>query len=387
MELSVLIAGDFCPRERIIPLLGQNCILSHSIAKEIKNNDISIVNLECPVSENKKNAMIKEGPNLSCDHYAIKELSYMGFNVVTLANNHILDYGSSGITDTLKACKEFNIRTVGAGINSDEAATTLYESVHDVTVAIINCCEHEFSVTYGDTAGSNPLDPIQQYYKIQEARQKADYIIVIVHGGLETYQLPTNRMKEIYRFFIDAGADVVVNHHQHCYSGYEHYKEKLIFYGLGNFCFDWRGYSDDAWHEGFLVKLVFDYKAISFKIIPYIQCKEEPVVKMMSLSERELFNDRLTQLNSIIQDPKRLEDCFEAFARKNKVNYSSILEPYNSRLLRGMFRRHLLPSTLSNRRLLKILDYIGCESHREILLNYLLSRYKELTDGKDSNSN
>lgn len=387
MDLSVLIAGDFCPRERTIPLLGQNRILSPEIAKEIKCSDISVVNLECPVSDNKQNAIFKEGPNLSCNHEAIKELSDMGFNIATLANNHILDYGTDGITETIKVCKEYKIQTVGAGINSDAASTILYQSVHNVTVAIINCCEHEFSVTYGDTAGSNPLNPIQQYYKIIEAKQNADYVIVIVHGGLETYQLPTIRMKEVYRFFIDAGADVVVNHHQHCYSGYEHYKEKPIFYGLGNFCFDWKDYSNETWYEGYLVRFRFNDKKISFEILPYIQCKDEPVVRTMNQSERILFNDKIIQLNGIIQDSKLLEDCFTAFARNNEVNYSSILEPYNSRYLKAMFRHHILPSTLSDSRLLKILDYINCESHRDVLLYYLFSKYKELGDGKNSNSN
>lgn len=387
MDLSVLIAGDFCPRERTIPLFGQNCILSPEIAKEIKCSDISVANLECPVSENKQNAILKEGPNLSCDHNAIKELSYMGFSIATLANNHILDYGTDGISGTLETCKDYNIRTVGAGINRDEAATILYQSIYDVTVAIINCCEHEFSVSFGNNPGSNPLDPVQQYYKIQEARQKADYVIVIVHGGLETYQLPTIRMKEVYRFFIDAGANVVVNHHQHCFSGYEVYNNSPIFYGLGNFCFDWKDYSDETWYEGYLVKLSFNDKEISFEIIPYIQCKEEPVVRMMNQRERQLFDEKLTQLNSIIQDTTQLESCLDAFARKNKVNYSSILEPYNGRLLKAMFRRQLLPSTLSDSRLLKVFDYISCESHRDVLLNYLFSKYKELSDGKDSNSN
>ena len=84
----------------------------------------------------------------------------------------------------------------------------------------------------------NPLLPIQQFYKIQEAKENADYVLVIVHGGIEHYQLPTSRMIETYRFFIDAGADAVVNHHQHCYSGYERYKSKPIIYGLGNLLFD-----------------------------------------------------------------------------------------------------------------------------------------------------
>ena len=97
----------------------------------------------------------------------------------------------------------------------------MYKRKDGETLAIINCCEHEFSIADDDSAGANPLNPIQQYYKIKEARLNADYVLVIVHGGHEMYQLPSLRMVDTYRFFIDAGADAVVNHHQHCFSGYE----------------------------------------------------------------------------------------------------------------------------------------------------------------------
>ena len=77
-------------------------------------------------------------------------------------------------------------------------------------MAVINCCEHEFSVTTGDFPGANPLNPIRQFYKISEARKDADYVVVIVHGGHEMLQLPSPRMQELYRYFIDVGADAVI---------------------------------------------------------------------------------------------------------------------------------------------------------------------------------
>lgn len=81
-------------------------------------------------------------------------------------------------------------------------------------------------------------------------------------------------MQETYRFFIDTGADAVVNHHQHCYSGYEIYHDKPICYGLGNFCFDEDGRRECFWNEGYLVKLDFVNENIDFELIPYTQCNE-----------------------------------------------------------------------------------------------------------------
>ena len=126
------------------------------------------------------------------------------------------------------------------------------------------------------SAGSNPLNIVQQYYAIREAKNNATNVIVIVHGGVEHYWLPSPRMKETYRFFIDAGADAVINHHQHCYSGYEVFKKKPIFYGLGNFCFDGNK-GNKRWTTGYLVNLNLSENTVDFELIPYRQCYEEEI--------------------------------------------------------------------------------------------------------------
>ncbi len=113
----------------------------------------------------------------------------------------------------------------------------MYITVDNNKLAFINVCENEFTIATENRGGCNPLNPIKQYYDIKEVKQNADYVFIIVHGGHEYCQQPSIRMKKTYRFFIDAGADMVLNHHQHCFCEYEIYKSKPIFYGLGNYCF------------------------------------------------------------------------------------------------------------------------------------------------------
>ena len=87
-------------------------------------------------------------------------------------------------------------------------------------------------------------------------------------------------MQKWYRHFVDMGADAVVNHHQHCISGYEIYQEKPIFYGLGNFCFDsFREQPVSQWNYGYAVKLTVD-KKISVDLIPYTQFAEQPKLNL-----------------------------------------------------------------------------------------------------------
>jgi poly-gamma-glutamate synthesis protein (capsule biosynthesis protein) len=284
-----------------------------------------------------------------------------------LANNHFYDYGEEGVANTLEECENQGFDVVGGGRNLQEASKILYIKLGGKTLAVINCCEHEFSIATETRGGSNPLNPIQQYYAIQEAKEFANYVLIIVHGGHEHFQLPTPRMQETYRFFIDAGADAVINHHQHCYSGYEVYKDKPIFYGIGNFCFD-RGFAKGKkWYEGYLVSLHLDEK-ISFDIIPYNQCSNLPQVHLLEMNS---FDSDLKKLNMIISDPMELNQAIAHYYESCASYYSEIFEPCNNRYYLACKRRGWLPSLINDNRKLRAENYICCEAHRDKLIYYL----------------
>lgn len=364
--MKILIAGDFCPRERVAEIFERedySNVLSE-IRELTSNVDYSIVNFECPVVTCSSNPIEKQGPNLKCTSNGVAAIKYAGFDCVTLANNHFYDFGESGVKETLITLDRFNISHVGGGMNIQEASQILYKEISGKKIAIINCCEHEFSIASAMKAGSNPLNPVRQYYAIQEARCNADNVIVIVHGGHEHFQLPSLRMVETYRFFIDAGADAVVNHHQHCYSGYEVYNGKPIFYGLGNFCFDNHNKRCGIWTEGYMVLIDFGNETPIFTLLPYIQCSNEPKVKMLP---KTAFNSRFTELNSQICNPSKLREALNKYYLETARGYSNIFEPINNRFYLGAKRRGWLPSFISKDRKLKAYNFILCESHRDKL--------------------
>lgn len=246
--------------------------------------DISIVNFESPIIKEGKTPkpITKCGPNLKGSIEAIDAIKYAGFNCCTLANNHILDQGADCCMDTIECLKSKGLLTVGAGNNIDDASEILYFESEGIKLVIINCCEHEFTLATDESPGANPLNPIQQFYKIIEAKKNADIVMAIIHGEPEFYQLPTIRMQETYRYFIDCGADIVVNHHQHCFGGYEIYKDKTIFYGLGNLCFDDIIKKDGTWVEGYMLEFDISVdKSINFKLYPYKQCSDEVGVHLL----------------------------------------------------------------------------------------------------------
>lgn len=384
--MKILIAGDFCPRNRTEFLINERCFSTvvGEAASVIKDVDYSIVNFETCVATAKDAPIAKYGPNLKTTVKAVECVKWAGFDCVTLANNHTYDYGDGALVNTINYLKNNGLDLVGGGKNLEQASATLYKTIAGKKIAFINCCEHEFSIATDTQAGANPLNPVQQWYAITEARKGADYVIVIVHGGHEHYQLPSPRMQETYRFFVDAGADAVINHHQHCYSGYEVYQGKPIFYGLGNFSFDKckevglksslkkilkikTPFSQSKWYEGYMVVLNFEnHGIIDFKLIPYTQCNEVPSIL---LNKIENFNTKIEGLNSVIADTELLKQHFSKYVKQQ--NRNKIFEPLTNCIISRMQKLHLLPSFLSNKKRLLLYNLINCESHRDLIINDL----------------
>lgn len=376
-KTKILIAGDLCLQGRTAHANLDLLIQTHEACMPIiAAVDYAIVNLECAVvTSGKPKAIKKAGPALKCTDKVVDLAKALGFNACTLANNHFADFGNEGVQETLDVLKARELDYVGAGMNAEDAKRILYKKINDTTFAFINACEHEFTVATEAKAGCNALNPISLSYDIKEAKSQADYVIVIIHGGHEGYQLPSPRMQETYRFFIDMGADVVVNHHQHCYSGQELYKGKPIIYGLGNFSFDENGLRNCVWNEGYMVSLTFD-KSISFDLIPYVQNDEQMGILLMDGRRDDDFEAQIQQLNAIIADSKKLQDAWLAMVEQHRDEYMAPLKPYQYPLLVKLAKKHLLPKKLIARllpeymtdmRRLFIKSYFQCESHRDIM--------------------
>lgn len=385
MSTKIIIAGDLCLQHRTANMTASQLQACHQSVRDITvQADYSILNLESAVTNHAEAVPIfKAGIPLKCDERILDLIQFMGFHGVTLANNHFADYGGLVVKESLSLLDKRLIDHVGAGLDINDAQSVMYKEIKGKTYAFINACEHEFTIATEGQPGCNALSLISQYHAIQEAKECADYILVIIHGGHENYQLPSPRMQKTYRFFIDIGADVVINHHQHCYSGYEVYNGKLIFYGLGNFSFDENGLRHQSWNEGTLLTLVFDGD-INFTLTPYIQGDDEPGIHWMNDLQKQVFEDKLKELNTIIVNPEALQKAFHEMARTHSQDYINPLLPCHNKWIMRLFRYHLLPKRWENRlmptymtlqRRLLLKSYFQCETHSEIMNNILLNEY------------
>ncbi len=372
--MRLIIAGDFCPHDRVTEMVQTGGgIISSGVSEIIRAADYSIVNFECPVADNNFQPILKKGPNLSCPAEAIQVLANAGFKCVTLANNHFRDYGNQGCKRTIFELSKREIEYMGGGDNLEDAQKVFYKTINDRTLGFVNICESEFSIATSQRAGSAPIDLIENYNQILEARRKADKVIVIVHGGHEHLQLPSPRMKKYYHWYVDIGADVVVNHHQHCYSGYEIYKGKPIFYGIGNFCFDWNGKRNSPWNYGYLVELNIG-KEMSFEIYPYLQCNNTPTVESLYGDEYDKVIKDIRQLNKIIIDDTLLQESINKFYLGSMKDSEIMLgNQSENKVIRYLKRHGVISSQMSKTKLVLLQDYIFCESHRE-KVEFLLNK-------------
>lgn len=364
--MKLLIAGDLSLQDRTNktwqPQELQDAFSDiRNVAKECNH---AIVNLESPVTDNNC-PILKDGPKLKNNSSVFNVIKYCGFDIVTLANNHLKDYGPKGVIDTIRECEEHHIMCVGAGEDLSSSRKPIVIKDGCVSIGILNVCEHESSIAFSTKAGAAPLDFPNLYEDISSLRGHVDKIIVIIHGGREHYQLPTPRMKREYRMIADFGADIIVNHHQHCFSGYEIYKGKPIFYGLGNFFFDNPNKRNDKWNDGLLLQLNINEDKTEFVLFPFEQCNKEPKIDLKTYDD---FKLQIEELNDIISDVNRLEQSFESLASSAKILFPFL--PFGNRYYRFLYLKNLLPACISKKNKALIENALSCETHRELLMCY-----------------
>lgn len=304
MAINVTIGGDFC----IIPPHTAENLITTEVEDLFRDSDLNIINFECPVvkiANNKK--IIKTGPHLSTDANVFAQLKKLNIKVVTLANNHILDYGEEGLATTISTCRNENIATVGAGKNLEEASRPAIIEVKGSKIAIINFCENEWSIASDKHGGANPLSIIDNLKQIKTARESADFVVVIIHGGHEIYNLPSPRMVNEYRFFAENGADAVINHHPHCISGYEVHNKVPIFYSLGNMLFT-KNTPYKGWDTGLVVRLKLEKnKPAEFSLHPVRQSKDNFKLSLLESNAKEETISEIEDLSRTIKDKKELQ--------------------------------------------------------------------------------
>lgn len=348
-----------------------------ALAEVLAGHDLRLADLEAPLTT-RDSRIAKAGPHLHGDPVFAAVTRQGGFDVACLANNHILDMGPQGLADTLAACGDAGLLTVGAGMNAEQAGQPLIVERAGLRLGIAAFAEHEFSYATRTSAGANPLDPLEAALHLAALRAECDAVLVLLHAGTEHFELPSPALVATCRGLIDAGAHAVVCTHSHVASGVEMHRGQPIFYGTGNFLFHRPDLASVSWCSGYLVSLAMSANGVrEASLIPYWQSRSSPAVEAMDPGEMLAFSRHLKGLSATISRPAELDSAWQMLCVARRSYYLSRALGL-SRLERRLARLGVWPFwRMRRRRVAAWLNVIECESHAEAMKTILRGELRQ----------
>lgn len=276
-KISVGFTGDFSFSGYFYGCQTRENLIEDRILEYLNGSDAQVINFESPITPcrmtKKKRLAHRSDPSALG---FVKEK--FGNPILSLANNHMMDYNRTGLVDTIENVKKENVPFIGAGLNVEEAAR--YEIVgDDLKVGIFAVQYKKFRIAgkrYGGPMHFSKEEYIRQTIRDLKEKEKVDYVVMVYHGGDEFLHAPMPYFRKQLRGFLGMGCDLVVAHHPHVVQGYEYFGKKMIFYSLGNFMFDtdYQRMQDDS-DRGVVLTLHFSDEGVEFDHLPVKILRDE----------------------------------------------------------------------------------------------------------------
>lgn len=354
--MAILFCGDVMPGG-VLPY--QKEYISKDVLEYMKYFDLRIGTLEAAIGTDLEYDQVKMKGRQNIvyarneDFFRVVE---MGFDVVSLANNHVFDLGVEGLRNTIKILDDNGIKHCGAGENIEEASKPAIIEYKGKTIAILAYCMYGnaylgyVELADNNKPGINPLDIDKVVLDIQKYKKQYDYVIVMPHWGREYQYFPLVECKELSYKMIDAGADAIMGSHAHNIQPMIKYKGKSIYFGMGNYLFpDFYMYPPrPIWYPDKNIDLTNIKREIGY---PYPI--SQPIVSVWNgrsrigiVSKIELENNKLSTDYRLVylsvDNIVRFYDCFNRHLKRFRMwwmgriikcsNYKFLLRCYNSRL-------------------------------------------------------
>lgn len=372
--MNIIIGADLVPTKSNIELFEKgdvNTLLGNDLVDIIHSADYRIFNLEVPLV-NESSPIKKCGPNLIATTKCVSAYKAMEVDLLTLANNHILDQGRKGLESSISTLKEAGISYIGVGDSITEASRPQIVNCDGKRIGIYACVEHEFTVATEKESGANPIDLLETPDHIIELKKQCDYVIVLYHGGKEQYRYPSPNLQKTCRKLVEKGADLVVCQHSHCIGCKEEYKQGTIVYGQGNFLFD--DEENEYWQTSLLIMLSdnFEVKYIPLK-------KNKNTVRLAKEDEAESILEQFNLRSEEILDPKKVYQHYDELATYYKNFYllsvmkikRGLLYRIINKMSKGLLEKTIINVAYNSMYKYTLRNYVECEAHSELLLHIL----------------
>ncbi|MCM1140746.1 MAG: CapA family protein [Muribaculum sp.] len=360
-----------------------DCVLynpeTHSIGeklrKKLDNCEIKVVNFEAPIISPLANGIHKSGPVLAQSKESIQWLEKKGFNVFSLANNHTMDYGPEGLLNTIES---FDKSSVVLGVGNYETAYKIkIIKKNGRSYGFLGLTHREFGcvdVHSPNDLGTAMLTSPKAIVSI--AKAKVDYLYIIAHGGVEYLEAPLPEWRELYKSFIDLGADGVIASHPHVPQGYETYKGRPIFYSLGNFVFEMSESQaiSNLWDSSLLV--IIDNESNTNEIY---HLKYDMNKHVIEICEDKIIDDYFRNVNNILSNPGIYSEFIDKASDNVLPTYKFLMCLAGLTTLPIKERLKNIIRPLLGRKQLKgdkihFLNLLQCESHKWMMMRLIQNK-------------
>jgi poly-gamma-glutamate synthesis protein (capsule biosynthesis protein) len=243
-EVSLLFTGDVLLSDYVLANYdreGISGVLDETLLDAMTSADVTAINNEFPFSDRGTQAEDKQF-TFRVDPSYVSVLTDMGVDIAGLANNHVLDYGADALNDTFDTLDTANIDYIGAGADLSRASALITREIGGQTIGFL-AASRVIPVVSWDIKNASPgvfttYDPTLLLEAIEQAKETCDYVVVLVHWGIERNEYPEDYETTLAHQYIDAGADFIIGSHPHVLQGISYYEGKPIFYSLGNYIFN-----------------------------------------------------------------------------------------------------------------------------------------------------
>ena len=282
-------------------------ILSEDTVDIMKKSSIMVANSEFTISD--------RGEKMPGKYYTFRAspkripiYEEMGVDLLTLANNHVYDFGKEAFYDMIDSLNEYKVPYIGAGKNIEEAKKPYYFIINGYKIAFINATRAEKLILTPEATSTEGgvfrcYDPTPFADVIKETKQKSDFVIALIHWGKEDSHELEQVQKDTSKTYIDAGADIIVGSHAHVLQGIEFYNTKPIIYNLGDFIFN-----DETKDTGiFQIKLNTN-GIMEYYFIPALESNEYTQILKGNEKQRVINEMNTWSINAIINESGKIEE-------------------------------------------------------------------------------
>jgi poly-gamma-glutamate synthesis protein (capsule biosynthesis protein) len=312
-EHEICITGDWAPIRAFSRMIDDDPEAVYgNVLGELRRCDLRLTNLECPLT-GCNDPVSKSGSVFKGAPAQVRGLTCVPFDGVTLANNHVFDFGLEGFKETLNVLRGNGIKSLGAGLTRTAATAPLIVTLGETTIALVNFSEGEDLTGAVSGCGVFGWEVETVLDTVEACKAEADLVFVICHAGVEYIPFPPPYLVKALQRIARSGADLIVGHHPHVPQGIQIVENVPIVYSLGNFVF-YQPTHIFCRKTGFFLKAGVSAGALTgIRLVPYRI--GEAGLTLLEGEARLRFWNKMQQISQPLETMQGVDDAWHGFLR------------------------------------------------------------------------